>query len=453
VFAGAVALQAWLAYVGAGDPVAFFAGAIFLAALLVSFRSTLTGVAFTILYQMRVLQGTADVGLDELAYALIFFATVAGWFLRRGPSAAGRDILNSPVSRALLVFLGLAFLSVVVTLVTGGSAFLWFRDFVRFSYLLLFFPLADVLRSRRGAAVVSLSVAAVVLFYCGTSIWRYVSAITETKALWQIRHQRAALHEVFAMGALVVSFAVFLRARRRLVAGVAVGLAFLAAATLTASLTRGYWLATALAGIVVLVLSPGRRRRAAVFVVIMLLLVAAAGYAVFSSKFVGVLVTLAGRASTIAAPMRALSVKERLAETHELVKLVLSNPVVGRGLGAEVAYMSPLKHRLITTPYGHNAYLFMLHKLGVVGLAVYLVLYTRGMRRVWRAARTAAGDIERSVMVAGFALLLAFLPLSVTSPQFYGKSSALVIALLLGAAEALAQRARGGGLRAGRPAP
>ena len=49
-------------------------------------------------------------------------------------------------------------------------------------------------------------------------------------------------------------------------------------------------------------------------------------------------------------------------------------------------------------------------------------------------------------MTAGFALLVAFVPLSLTSPQYYDKSSILVIVLILGAAEAVARNRAPAGL-------
>ena len=99
--------------------------------------------------------------------------------------------------------------------------------------------------------------------------------------------------------------------------------------------------------------------------------------------------------------------------------------------------MSPIAHRVLTRTYTHNAYLYMLYKLGIVGLAAFAAFYWRALRRVWLSMRASAeGSGARTAMVAGLALLVSFLPLSLTSPQYYDKSSVLIISLILGAAEA-----------------
>jgi O-antigen ligase len=107
-----------------------------------------------------------------------------------------------------------------------------------------------------------------------------------------------------------------------------------------------------------------------------------------------------------------------------------------------VSYMSPIAHSVLTRTYTHNAYLYMLYKLGIVGLGAFAAFYVRALHRAWQSLRESGDGAARVAMTAGLALLLAFLPLSLTSPQYYDKSSALIIALILGAAEAAGQLAR-----------
>jgi len=446
--AALAALEVWIAYAASASPLAFVLAVLFAAALASSFASTLAGLVLIILFQIRILQGSVGIGLDEIAYASLFLATFAGWALRDGPTELGRRILASPLGRAILLFLGVCLASLVTTVVFGWSPLWWFRDFVAFSYMLLFFPIAATLTTRRASIAIAAALLAVVLFHGILSIVWYAQAIATTKAAWQLEWQRAPLHEVFAMTAVVGGLALFLAARTVRAAAASVLLSLPGLAALVVSQTRGYWLATALAGLVVVALSRGRRLRVVWFAGIVLALVLAAGFAALGGKFVGVITSTAGRFSTITSPLRAVSVQERVAETDAVLSLIPGSPVVGHGLGAEVSYMSPIVHRVLTRTYLHNAYLYILYKVGLVGLAVFAAFYARALRRVWLSVRRPGDATSGAAMVAGFALLLAFLPLSLTSPQYYDKSSALVIALILGAAEAIGQsaaaRARGG---------
>lgn len=434
------ALEVWAAVVGARDPVRFAAVAFFALACAVSFRYTLAGLSLLILFQLRVLQGTAEISAEEVAYAALFFVTVLGWFVRESRTDIGRRALRSPLGRSLGLFLGLCAASLVVTVAMEGSPLWWFRDLVRFSYFLLFFPIATTLRSRRDVAVVGACLLAVVLFQGLSTVYFYGKAVAATQALWQLRYQRVALHEVFAMAALVGAFALFLRTRSRAIAAFGVALGIICIVSLAASLTRGYWVAAALAAALAYFIARGRPSRAAAFTAIVVAAIGIVAVGLFSSKVIGVVSSLLDRVSTFTAPLRVLSMRERFAETRALLEGIRRSPIVGHGLGATVSYMSPLRGHVMTRTYAHNAYLFIWFKLGIVGLATFLVFYVRGIRTTLAAIRTVRSRDAKALLAAGAALLLAFVPLSFTSPQYYGKSSALVIVLILGFAQAILLR-------------
>ncbi len=431
-----VVLQVWAAVIASYEPLQFLAGVLFLAAVVASFRSTLTGLALIIISQLYLLQGTAEINAGEVAYAAVFISTLLGWVLRDGRTLEGHRLLRSPVGASLLVFLGLCVGSLVLVALYGGSPLWWLRDLVRFSYLLLFFPVAGAVKSRSAAFVVLGCLAAVILYHGVLTIAGYARAVASTEALWQLRYQRVALHEIFALATLVASFAVFLRARSRAVSVVALSMGLLGLIALGVSFTRGYWMAAVLACALVAMMLRGPARRIAAFWLILLVAIFSGGMTVFSAKFIGVLISMADRLSTFTSPLRVLSVQERMAETRAAIDMVISAPVFGRGLGAEVSYMSPLQHHVITRPFIHNAYLFVWLKLGIVGLVSFLVFYLRSIRMTLRAAARASSAIARAMLFAGAAVLIAAVPLSFTSPQFYDKSSALVLALVLGLSHA-----------------
>jgi O-antigen ligase len=431
-----VAAQVWLAHVAALDPAAFLIALAFGVALVVSFRSTLSGLCLVILFQIRVLQSSETISLDEVAYALLFVATLIGWLLREGPTDLGRRILSGPLGRSILLFLGLCFVSIVVAALFGWSPLWWFRDFVAFSYMLLFFPIAAALTSRRGAIVVAVAFLILILFHSVLAVAWYAQAIATTRAYWQLEWQRAPLHEVFAMTAVVVGLTGFVLSRSARAMAAWVLLTLPGVAALAVSQTRGYWLATVLAAGAVVVMARGRRVRALWFAVIVSALIAAVAFATIGGKVIGVAMSMAQRLSSISSPLRSLSVQERVAEARSVLALIPGSPIFGHGLGARVSYTSPVDHRGITTIYTHNAYLYILYKLGIVGLGAFAAFYVRALRRTWRSLRDSGGGVSKIAMMAGLALLLAFLPLSLTSPQYYDKSSALIIALILGAAEA-----------------
>ncbi len=441
--AAIVVAQIAVAVYGAREPLLLLAALAYVAALILSLRSATFGLAIMILVQVRLLQGSEGIDFEEVAYAGIFFATIGGWLLRRGPTLAGRSILRSPLGRTILIFLGVCFASVVQTVVFKGSVEWWLRDLVRISYLLLFFPLADALQEKRSAVVLLTCFLAVITIHAIVAVsWYQASA--SAASLEQIQYLRAPFHEVFAMATLVGGFAVFLHARSR---GAFVGsivFSIIAALALAVSLTRGYWLWGALAMLIVAARSK-RPGRVVGFGFMILACFVAAGFAAFGTRLIEIVGSLAQRATTISSPMRDMAVLERAAETAGWFRQIPESPVVGHGLGTYGSYMSPALGYRVTRTFAHNAYLFFLFKIGIVGLGAFLAFYGNGIRRAWRSSKIAVGIYEHAVLIAGASILITFLPLSVTSPQFYRRASVLVLVLILGYAQAVYERHRARG--------
>ncbi len=437
--AALVAAQVWISVVGSREPLGLLAAILYVVAFVVSFRNTMSGLALVIVGQVRVLQGTEGIILEEIAYAGLFFATVAGWFLRRGSSVDGGHVLRSRLGRTILLFLAFCLVSIVQTLLFKGEAEWWFRDFIRFSYLLLFFPVAGVVRTKRDAVTLLTCFLLVIGFHAFVAIFWYQEAVAAA-TLQQVRYMRVPFHEIFATSTFVVAFAFFLHARSKRALALSMLVGLVGALTLAVSLSRSYWVAAVLALLLVFVFSERRPGRALAFVALLVLLFAGIGFAAFGSKMIEVVSSLSERASTIGAPLRALSMLERGAESSAWLERVPGSPIIGHGLGAHASYMSPIHGYVVTRTFAHNAYLFLLFKLGIAGTIFFFAWYLTGVGVTWRAMRRARGPYERAAMAGGLSLLLAFIPLSVTYPQYYERASMLVIVLIVGVAQAFLLR-------------
>lgn len=440
LFAVLVALQACLVVVGSRHPLPLLMFGCFLVACWISVRSTLAGLVLVILFQARVLEGTEGIGIEEIAFAVLFLSMLTGWFLRHGRAPEGKRVLGSPIGRSILLFMLICLASIVPRALYGGGFEWWLRGLYRFSYLLLFFPIATTLKTRRAAAILVACFAFVAVFYVMKTVLMYRSMVSVAEEAWQVVYQRVADREAMPMATLACAVAIFLRARSKAVLLLMALLSTLCIVSLAASQSRTYWVASALAVGLVVFLSRDRASRAVSLGLILAGAAVLVGYATFGLRSAEIVTGLASRASTIATPLRSLSIQERMAETEAVIDLIRANPIIGYGLGAPVSHMSPARHCVVTKPFTHNAYLFLVLKLGVIGAVVFFVFYFRGIRRVWQALKRSSDIYVRATMTAGLSLLVAFMPLSALWPQFYARKSLLIIVLILGAAEAIAGR-------------
>ena len=170
----------------------------------------------------------------------------------------------------------------------------------------------------------------------------------------------------------------------------------LIAAALLASWSRGAWLATALALLVMLLASPKRLINGLIVAGACSALLAGLWFAgLLPNAIVNRLSTAAGDLITVS-DVRGVNISpsnyaviERLAHWQAAVNMAGDRPILGVGLGSYALVYDD--YRLISWEdalgHAHNLYLNMLAEAGLVGLATYLAFWAAIFWLTWRARR------------------------------------------------------------------
>ena len=131
----------------------------------------------------------------------------------------------------------------------------------------------------------------------------------------------------------------------------------------------------------------------------------------------------------------------RYYEAEEVFPKIVANPVLGIGLGAAYRRPSPVDFRPEQVRYIHNGYLYMVSKLGVPALSLFL--WCLGVVLFWSWSRaTREQDPElRGVHAAICAGIISILLASITEPHLMRDSSIAYIGVMAGLAIALRRSA------------
>ena len=225
------------------------------------------------------------------------------------------------------------------------------------------------------------------------------------------------------------------------------GLLLLSLLGLVLSLVRGNWLAFAVAVVYLLLVLRVRERLRLIALGVVLTVVLAGALAVAQPAL---LRSVVSRAMAVTAT-HDRNVQWRLIENRAVGAQIEESPWVGNGLGKDYLFdwsrygVAPYRKSYI-----HNAYYWFVHRLGVVGMALFVWLAVAYLVPWMKARATLPRDDPwlLGLVYGGRALLVALLVVSITSPRLSEKLAVTVLGLVMGLSEvalSLLKRARGGG--------
>ncbi|MGH1363096.1 MAG: O-antigen ligase family protein [Calditrichia bacterium] len=406
------------------------AGLVAAGMLLYAFHNTFFGICLTILVH-AFLHSTETVNPLELYFGASYVATIAGWLIQSIFYRQKKQVHSIPEG-ALALFLLICFASLPISIMHGVPPLFWFRQLIPFLTYLLFFPLVQELNSRKRLNILLLCIVVVMILTGINTLLRYKAALESVTKLWEVLASRKTGNEpYFFVGS--VSFATlfiyYSDLKRRLAFGILTAF-FLV--TLVVTFSRGYWVTALLALFIIFVLvKPQLKMRMASYSIIGVLFAGLLASILFGNFAESIILQVGSRFSSLGQTRKDGSVQERIAETVAVWEQIVQSPVVGHGIGAEFSYDSVINRQRITGPYVHNAYLSLVFKFGLIGLISYLIFYLGMLRVAYITLMSLNNRRDWILLVIIFALLVAIIPLSISSPQLTQKNSILLITIML----------------------
>jgi O-antigen ligase len=420
------------------------------------FLSPLNGMTLVVGLSVFIVRSTEEFTVFEAAYAVLITTIMSGWL-------AGRLIRGAPLGqtgtdRLLIGFIGVCLLTCIPALGYGTPLYTWMREFEPLIFYLVYLLFITSIRS---VAQIKRLCLAFVILTLGTgivNIIEYRENVMNARYLWELAAGRRAAGEPLFFATLTVTLIMVAfkgwrsSAVKRVNPGpellsepdaaralgalfsvwrtpLLIGLAVFCAAALAITFSRGYWVACALALVTgfVLMTTPARRR-------LILYLTGPgilAGVTVFlfmGPVFLDVLSALGERLASISGASVDLSLKNRWAESAGAFQSILNSPVWGYGFGYVFSYDHLLPPEAPTW-YAHNGFLYLWLKTGAIGLGLFLAWYLTVLVHGYRIGRKTDDPFLKPLITGVTSVMIAMLPLSITSPQFIQKDSILFLTI------------------------
>jgi O-antigen ligase len=360
-------------------------------------------------------------GIRLLTTDCLFLVAIIPW-LCRALIAKKRPVPIGKVTIPLLGFLGMAFFAVLQSTRMGIGFDVWIKELRPIVYLTICFVVASELRTLRQLKLsVKVFIFGVTLLALKSFYLRMMSVETAADVnLVEIqdgfvRVLKCFEVHFFVVGILILVSLILFSLSRRNKAFYVLLASFIGTALLFTYTRIGY--ISLIAGLFVVFLGAGIRKAFKVTVasvaVIILSLLAGEIVQIFQ------VAQTSGRSLTSSVAQRLWSstnikhgdaIQYRFDEWRQVERKVLGNLLVGSGLGAAhspVYTKSKSIEADFTSRFVHNSYLYLLLKMGIVGLIVFIVLLASYGRQCWMLFRRLKNPYLKAVSLALLAGIVA----------------------------------------------
>ena len=357
---------------------------------------------------------------------LVTAVILAGWMWRMGMGKAMHP-LPRRILLPVLAFVGLGIVSVLFGIRNGADykdSLLELRPIL--SYLLIL-PIVAEFHVPQIKRMVGLIVIASWLVAI-RSVFLYAQGNGDAGLYTGGRMRVMEIEFAYVLLSLVIVLCAYIHAAKRgimpivcmlsLLGGLAVTFYRSAFLSLLASLVFLYWIADPR--------SRTRWRRAAVWAMVITSIVTLAD-TLWVGRGSGFVAALSSRMASIEDYDNDSSAQHRLNEWHAGLGMFEQSPLIGAGLGARVQFYSPMysedekprKGYWSDDFYMHNAYVWLATKMGVAGLATFLLLVGTALRMTVLRLREIANREERWLPIAVATSVVSLLVLSMFGPMFF----------------------------------
>lgn len=413
------------------------------------------GAALAVVLSL-LLSGMADtIPAGKVIFGGYVAAYVTVWYGARWARGVPIVVSRTDVGAALLLVLGV-FGGLALGLALGNRPADIVPQFQAFVPVLLYFPLKDTCaRVRFGPEIIA---GALVLVGVAAAVENALltrQALSSATQLWQIIDVRVSYGEIMLMGATMIVTGLLVAARSWREHAFLLALFGIVVAGLILSKSRGFWVATILGLLVLLVASPAAERRRLVVTGTVgagVLLVTAFAVAADYVMLIGT--GIAKRFLTISTATTAdVSLMNRFAENVGAWETVRLSPILGYGWGATYEYYSLISDGTQVWGFVHNAYLGLWLKIGLWGLGLVAWVWLGAIAGgLWALRDHRLSPRHRAVAGAAGAALVGIAIVANASSPFELADQMLALTTLWAVAQGTAQRARLSPLAAEAPA-
>lgn len=262
------------------------------------------------------------------------------------------------------------------------------------------------------------------------NIYNYKTTIAIAEYYYEITGVRKVSNEPLFMASILFVIPLYLKSTRKYFKLLFIGVVGILITALILTFSRGYWVGLIIGLFIVLILETKKNRISLVFTILIIqLLIISTLYIMFPNMFQLFLSAVFERLGSVSnALSKDVSFLNRIQEWKFLIVKIFDSPFVGYGFGSTFRFHDVIVHYMKNSDYSHNFYLYITFKIGIIGALIFLSFIFSQLYQNVRAIFSTQINLERSQFIIGTTIILVFMIISISSPQFIQKDSNYILA-------------------------
>jgi len=354
----------------------------------------------------------------------------------------GQLKLRQSIDKAYLVFFIFLIYGIFLGFLSGAMMKNRIDDMTILFPFFTYFIFRDHIKDDTTIRNILLLIVLMILLITLRNIRNYQQILLEAVMDWQIQKARVAKNEVFLMLGSVGFLIVYAFQTKWIPRLIYLGLFVIAFSGLILTQSRGYWLAFLVSmTLFFLFADRGVRFNIVITVVVMIIGAAFVAFTYYYSATMLIIENFTYRFSVTGGVAKLdASLLERVLEAQRVWERIVVNPFAGYGLGYTYPRYGIIYGYSTHTSYIHNGYLAIWFKLGLFGLLAILYYVFQLLKTNFQLLKRGTSPFTRQLAMILFCQVSGMMVVNITSPQFLGFDSVLLLTIIGAVTASMADR-------------
>lgn len=370
-----------------------------------------------------------DVSIVEILIAIQYLGTLAIWFFWEIFVKREKFIRNI-ADLFFMFFLFVIVLNGVIAYLNSVEMLYWAREAANLSLVSIYFPIRKYFSEKKHLKVL------LIIYSVVVSVSSFLHLYTYSKVLqgdlyyaYQLM-QGIRVNQTLFTAAAVFGFVFALYTRNKIITVLLILFTSISVIGLITSFSRTFWVILLAQLILVIFYLSGKQKiKLLIYTLIALILLSTTLFFAFEEKSKIMVKLIENRFVSTGKGTKDISVQARFAEYEQVLKGIYQYPLAGNGLARKFDFWNILDSQTSHARFIHNGYLFIMFRMGIPALIVFLIPYFYYLVIGERMARKSKDEFYRLLSVGSFMAILLMLISNFTAAQLIQREAVFVTAL------------------------